>query len=192
LKRKLPSAASKFEAGLAPQASFAANSLWGCASCCAHKSWVSFPGHPLASGAPRQAPGVCPSGQPSAVQIDSVLSWTLPSGERCSSHSAPGGMVAPGELVFCLPKRQVCQEQTWTREARPKGSHQGGCESAKPKKRAPGWRADPARRRLEPGATEGTSLCLCRRTRSLACPFGRFRLKPTMLGRAIRDDSVVP
>jgi hypothetical protein len=115
-----------------------------------------------------------------------------PSGERCSSHSAPGGMVAPGELVFCLPKRQVCQEQTWTREARPKGSHQGGCESAKPKKRAPGWRADPARRRLEPGATEGTSLCLCRRTRSLACPFGRFRLKPTMLGRAIRDDSVVP
>jgi hypothetical protein len=41
-----------------------------------------------------------------------------------------------------------------------------------PKERTPGWRADPARRRLEPGATKGTSMCLCCRAASCRAPSG--------------------
>jgi hypothetical protein len=89
-----------------------ANPLWGCASCCAHKSWVSFPGHPLASGAPRQAPGVCPSGQPLAVQTRSrrvclCLSTqsnpkTNRPGADLDARSAPAGF-APGRVRISGP-----------------------------------------------------------------------------------------
>ncbi len=85
---------------------------------------------------------------------------------------------------LCLPKsvpqRQISQELIWTREVPRR------VRSKKRKnQRAPEWRINPACREFEQRRQKASSMCLCRRTRSLVCSLGRFQLKPAVFGRAI-------
>jgi hypothetical protein len=134
-----------------------------------------------------ERPFLCPSHRGVMLHQSVFIAHVRSQRELPSAASEFEAGLAPPANLSLLAQRQMCREHIWTRGARPLIRTRDGANQ-----RAPGWHADPARRWLEPGATEGTSLCLCPRTRSLAGPFGRFRLQPAMLGHTIRDDSATP
>ena len=76
---------------------------------------------------------------------------------------------------FVRGQRQVCREQTWSCEARPKGLCLDKHKTAVSKRKAARLALDPARRGFRREAAEGLSIALCRRASSLKRP---YRVEP--------------
>jgi hypothetical protein len=104
--------------------------------------------------------------------------WGLPFGP---AFGRPNSLPASLSL---LGQRQICLEQIWSHEVRPKGSRQDGRETAVSKRKAARLPLKSCASRFQLGSPEGASMPLWRRAESIPRPFGLFQPKAAVLGAA--------